>query len=59
MTSELNSMASITYVAMLSWALNASVSQMKHEDESSSIDLLASPQVKTLKKWDSQSQNSL
>ena len=48
-TSELNSVASITYVAMLSWALNASVSQIKHEDESSSIDLLASPQVKTRK----------
>ena len=46
MTSELNSVASITYVAMFSWALNASVSQMKHGDELSSIDLLASLQVK-------------
>ena len=33
MTSELNSVASITYVAMLFWPLNASVSQIKRERE--------------------------
>ena len=32
MTSELNSVASITYVAMLFWPLNASVSQIKREE---------------------------
>ena len=48
MTSELNSVTSITYVAMLFWPLNASRSQMSQEegDELSSIDLRASPQVK-------------
>ena len=51
MTSELNSVTSITYVAMLFWPLNASRSQITQEeeeegDELSSIDLRASPQVK-------------
>ena len=38
MTSESNSVTSVTNVGMLPWALNASMSQMQREDELPSID---------------------
>ena len=47
MASALNSVTPTSYFDMSSLSLRASVSQMKRGDELSSIDLLASPQVKT------------
>ena len=52
LTSDLTSVTSITHVAMLLWPLNASMRWLQQEgDQLWSIDLLASPQVKTTKTW--------